>query len=635
MAKQSKTQSEKKSKYPVELHKGNAYDLVHMLSYRRPSRKQTTDHYAAFLATYIEPVMGQHDGHYNYIHIVTEGGVPLTETTIPRIAYMAHHDTVHTECSSQFDNLRYNTDKEGRVVMFVMNNYEEVEEEYVGKKWCQIEKKMVDLTPEIRKVKKLVGKSTNCLGADCTSGVWLILEMIKAQVPGVYVIHNDEEIGRIGAEYIVKTFTDTKKQVDDLSKFPIAKFRPQGLENGWGGLSFEERMEILPHYFWIDHVDIAMSFDRKDCSSVITRQRGSRTASDEFANDISKILSPDLVALGYKPYVADPTGSFTDSASYDKVIKECTNLSIGYYSQHTDRESQDMTFIVALRDTLIKNGSLLNNREELGSYRDPNAIETYPVGSYVGYGANAYRGYAGNGGYFDDREDSYYSSNNGRSTDVTVIGKKRILFTHAERTDVMRKTGLIQYKNESFVDFDHRLSSELTKIKKKNEVIEKKQKKKVESQKQKYKYGALKGVEEEIDETIAAWESKLKKLEKEAVEDNHALTGSQSWVDYLEDKYGITAEELADPDFDLTKAKNKHTNIDEISAVIDKVGDWFSSKYDTNEPDYWTKKHEELADVCIDEDTFAVFVDYAINLGASYNGLVNHALGVENNFEKV
>ena len=42
------------------------------------------------------------------------------------------------------------------------------------------------------------------LGADCGTGVWIMLNLIAAGVPGLYVFHRDEEIGGGGSSYIAK-----------------------------------------------------------------------------------------------------------------------------------------------------------------------------------------------------------------------------------------------------------------------------------------------------------------------------------------------------------------------------------------------------------------------------------------------
>lgn len=143
-----------------------------------------------------------------------------------------------------------------------------------------------------------------CLGADDTAGCWLMREMIGAGVEGLYVFHAGEEVGGIGSHY--------------LSTY----------DNGL-----------------LDNIAAAIALDRKGKTSVITHQ-GSRCASDEFAVALGKALG-----LGMGP---DPDGLFTDTANYDHIIPECTNLSVGYEAAHSADETLDIGFVCRLRDALCK-----------------------------------------------------------------------------------------------------------------------------------------------------------------------------------------------------------------------------------------------------------------------------------------
>ena len=137
---------------------------------------------------------------------------------------------------------------------------------------------------------------SNCLGADCTTGVWLILGMIEFGVQGVYVIHAAEESGCQGSQHLI-------------ASNPV----------------------------WLGHIDAVISFDRKGQKSVITHQMGIRTASDAFAKSFIDVVNmPQL-----EP---DTTGSYTDSNEYAPLVSECTNISVGYYNQHTKNEVQDLDY---------------------------------------------------------------------------------------------------------------------------------------------------------------------------------------------------------------------------------------------------------------------------------------------------
>lgn len=172
------------------------------------------------------------------------------------------------------------------------------------------------------------GKKGGVLGADCGTGVWIMLNMIAAQVPGLYIFHRAEELGRIGSEAIAKD------------------------------------PELCARLAGIKH---CVAFDRKATTSVITHQLGgTRCCSDAFAEALIAQLSTD--DLQFKP---DDGGSYTDSASYMDFIPECTNLSVGYYDQHTQHECQDVGFACWLVQRLIQ-----VNWASLPAERDPAVVET-------------------------------------------------------------------------------------------------------------------------------------------------------------------------------------------------------------------------------------------------------------------
>lgn len=276
-------------------------NLIEMLRYKRP---QGSDTQREFCDRFLEPVMGVPDLHGNFIHIVYDSDFP---DVIPDIVYTAHHDTVHSTGGMQ--------------EVVVVDN-----------------------------VASSVG--ADCLGADCTTGVYLILEMIDAGVPGVYVVHAAEEVGCKGSSALVAD-------------------RP----------------------FWLNSSLAVISFDRYGTESVITHQMGYRTSSDSFAKSLANILGmPNL-----KP---DPTGSYTDSNEYSDVVPECTNLSVGYYKQHTSNETQDLSFVAKLRDALISAdwSKLVIERnpeevEDLYSYRTDYFYEDEDkYNSYdVSYGSDNYK----------------------------------------------------------------------------------------------------------------------------------------------------------------------------------------------------------------------------------------------------
>lgn len=194
---------------------------------------------------------------------------------------------------------------------------------------------------------------SNCLGADDTAGVWLMLEMIAKNRPGLYVFHRGEEVGCLGSKYIAKKEQDLLKDI----KFAIA-------------------------------------LDRKGTTDVITRQRGTRTCSDEFAKSVAEQLG-----MGYKP---DSTGIYTDTAEYTDLIGECTNLSVGYRNAHQRVERLDLVHIFLLRDALLQ-----LDWEKLVAKREPGEKETYSYSGHNYHGATTY--YGGEGGEPGYGPNGYYN----------------------------------------------------------------------------------------------------------------------------------------------------------------------------------------------------------------------------------
>lgn len=147
------------------------------------------------------------------------------------------------------------------------------------------------------------------LGADDGAGMWVMLAMMDARKPGCYIFHRGEERGGIGSSW-------------------LAKHRPEFFKG------FKR----------------AVAFDRRSVDSVITYQRGGRCCSDEFAKALADALNEANVMFEYKP---DSTGLFTDTANYTHIIPECTNLSVGYYDEHTKDEMLDVGHLAMLKDAAL------------------------------------------------------------------------------------------------------------------------------------------------------------------------------------------------------------------------------------------------------------------------------------------
>ena len=100
-----------------------SYSLIEMLRYKRPEGSVTQ---REFCKRFLEPTFGRPDRHGNYVHIVGDK---------PNLCFTAHHDTVHKD--------------DGMQQLIVMNDVVSVADP----------------------------KKSSCLGADCTTGVWLMCSL--------------------------------------------------------------------------------------------------------------------------------------------------------------------------------------------------------------------------------------------------------------------------------------------------------------------------------------------------------------------------------------------------------------------------------------------------------------------------
>lgn len=201
---------------------------------------------------------------------------------------------------------------------------------------------------------KTDGKSI--LGADDKAGVTVMLYMIEQGVPGLYYFFLGEEVGCVGSKKVAAVQKDNK----------------------------------------IEGINKVISFDRRGTTSVITYQSGQRCASDKFGEALAKELND---ADDTFKYTTDPTGVLTDSVQFIKIYPECTNISVGYKSEHTFSESQDIEHLEKLAKACTK-----VDWKSLPVERDPSKTEYRSYGRYGGY-------YGG----WDDWDDYYTGGGVGSS----------------------------------------------------------------------------------------------------------------------------------------------------------------------------------------------------------------------------
>ncbi len=143
---------------------------------------------------------------------------------------------------------------------------------------------------------------SNCLGADDTAGIYAALRMIEAGVPATFVFHRAEEIGGRGSSWLADHYAD-----------------------------------------WLREFDICLALDRRGTQDIIIEQWRGETASVEFALSLA-----DQLGMSHRP--AD--GLFTDSANYARLIPECSNISVGYYNEHSRDERLDTVYLENLIQSL-------------------------------------------------------------------------------------------------------------------------------------------------------------------------------------------------------------------------------------------------------------------------------------------
>lgn len=208
-------------------------------------------------------------------------------------------------------------------------------------------------------------RSGSCLGADDGAGVWVMLKMCEAKVPGGYMFHRGEERGCISSSAMAR------KQED-----------------------------------WLKQWKAAIAFDRPKDFEVITHQGSAVCASDTYAKALAEALSanPDDT-LDYK---ISANGGTTDTRQYRNIIPECINVGVGYFMHHTADEYVDYGHLKDLMNQCLK---VDWKALEAKVTRDPKAAPAYSGGYY---GANGYIG----------GRSSYPNSHAGSSASSPAVGAK-------------------------------------------------------------------------------------------------------------------------------------------------------------------------------------------------------------------
>jgi hypothetical protein len=259
------------------------------------------------------------------------------------------------------------------------------------------------------------------LGADDKAGMVVLLYMINNSVPGLYYFFIGEEVGCIGSGKVAGKW--------DKNKFSKT-------------------------------ITKVVSFDRRGTDSIITHQYFGRSCSDDFANELSKRLN-DTKLVKMKP---DDTGVMTDSAKFMDDVYECTNISVGYYKEHTTNEYQDIEFLQKLCRAVI-----LIDWETLPVKRDT----LYDIDDYC-YGYGRYKGnYVEKNkedktkeekskvlevaNYDEEEEIGVYQSEFTESFFTYVKDGQYVRRTLVSRTQIEKEKGILTswiFKQEAYKNYD-------------------------------------------------------------------------------------------------------------------------------------------------------------------------------------
>jgi hypothetical protein len=151
---------------------------------------------------------------------------------------------------------------------------------------------------------------TTILGGDDKAGVGILMYMMANNVPGLYLFFLGEEVGCVGSSNLARIFNKVE---------------------------------------YLANIKRVISFDRKNYHSVITKQANSDCCSAEFATALCAEFNKN--GMDMRP---DPTGVYTDSACFTDDVSECTNISVGYFNEHRNIESQNISFLTRLAEAASK-----------------------------------------------------------------------------------------------------------------------------------------------------------------------------------------------------------------------------------------------------------------------------------------
>lgn len=358
-----------------------ANSLIDILLYKRASSSHEEE---AFIERFIDSIPNMQNDHYGNRWIVINRPDGKFEPTM----FSCHTDTMHRE---DFERRKKNSKRSAKQEIRYADGF-------------------LMLDHDRNKAQK---SWSNCLGADNGAGVWLLLQMIEAKIPGTYVFHRDEEVGRCGSIFMARKYED-----------------------------------------WAKTFKFAIAFDRKGTKEIITHQMSERTCSDDFARSLAAQISHRTA-----DYAPSDKGAYTDTKSYSNLIAECTNVGVGYYGEHGPLEKLDLGHVLRLRNKLVR-----LDTSQLVVERDPKE-KPYQIGYYYG-GRYSGRKYGGGWCDYDDEPYGYWkdgawheSSFANNDDDKKKDTSETIESTLIGEEDEMEMIGDLAEEVDNIDDFDEKKSN--------------------------------------------------------------------------------------------------------------------------------------------------------------------------------
>lgn len=211
-------------------------------------------------------------------------------------------------CIDGFGNISVTVGKGSSVLHIAhMDSVHGGDEDVTRQKTYIDKNNVLHLEPRSKKLSNFIAGGQgayDCLGADDGAGIAFMLYLIHHNVAGTYLFTRGEEKGCLGIQWMV---------------------------------------EKKPFFF--ENFNYCIEVDRKGTKDIITEQTTGKCASYAFGQNLA-----DSLNMGHEP---SDQGIYTDNAHLSDLIPESINLAAGYYDQHSERETCDLTYLDNLAKAFV------------------------------------------------------------------------------------------------------------------------------------------------------------------------------------------------------------------------------------------------------------------------------------------